>query len=116
MSHHRGVWIHHDRQAVDGDTLLACRIARTGRPPSLRSTTGNIDHTPQPAIRIFVEQRQCEINRAGNRSAGALANRRSHDPGGQLHLQMLYVHDFLFLLRGIRCDLVHICEKPPAPA
>jgi hypothetical protein len=35
MSHHRGVWFHHDRQAVDGDTLLESRIARTGRPPSL---------------------------------------------------------------------------------
>ena len=48
----------------------------------LTSIIGNVDHAPRPAIRIFVGQRQCEINRAGNRSAGALANRRLHDRGG----------------------------------
>jgi len=42
------------------------------------AVAANVDDAPQPAIGILFEERHGEINRTGNRSAGAPANRRFH--------------------------------------
>src|SRR5439155_6411341 len=84
ISRREGWLLHHDREAVDNDAFLQGSVARAGYGGSVvvRTIAGNVDDTPQPAIRILFEQLQCEINRTGNRGARTSANRRFRDLGG----------------------------------
>src|SRR6266436_3132651 len=80
--HRRIGWLlYHDRQAVDGDALLQRRIACAGdrRAIVIGAVAGNIDHATQPAIRVLVEQRHGEIDRARDRGARRPADRGLHD-------------------------------------
>ena len=57
----------------------ASRAPMTGRAVVVGTVAGNIDDAPQPVIRILVEQRHREIDRARDRGARGPADRRLQD-------------------------------------
>ena len=57
----------------------ASRATGDRRAVVVGAVAGNIDDAPQPVIRIFVEQRHREIDRAGDRGARGAADRRLQD-------------------------------------
>src|SRR5882757_9183867 len=73
--------LHHDRQAVDDDALRKRLVARADdrRAVIVGTIAGNVDDAAQALIRIFVEQRHREIDRAGYRRARGPADRGLHD-------------------------------------
>ena len=60
----------------------ASRAERDRRAVVVGTVAGNIDDAPQAAMRILVEQRHREIDRARDRGARRPADRRLHDLGG----------------------------------
>ena len=57
----------------------ASRATTTGGAVVVRAVAGNIDHAPHAAMRVLVEQRHGEIDRARDRGARRPADRRLHD-------------------------------------
>ena len=60
----------------------ASRATTTGRAVVVRAVAGNIDHAPQAPMRVLVEQRHGEIDRARDRGARRAADRGLHDFSG----------------------------------
>src|SRR3954454_23493117 len=71
-----GRLLHHDRQAVDNDTLFHRGIARDDDRCAVvvGAITGNIDHPAQAAVRVLVEQRHGEVDRPRDRGARRAAD------------------------------------------
>src|ERR1700746_644790 len=77
----KGGLLDHDRKAVDGNALGERGLPRgkDRRAVVVGPVAGNIDDTPQPAIRVGLEQRHGKIDRARNRGARGATDRRLHD-------------------------------------